>query len=311
VNTMRAMAVESFGGPEELHAVRLPVPQPGPGEIRVRVAAVAVNPTDIMLREGAHVSHLGSSPFPYVPGMDFAGTVDALGDDCSGRLHLDDHVMGISNPLSRLGGSYADYVIVSEAAAVTVPAGADLFAATTILMNGLTARLAVDAITPGPDRVLAVTGSAGAVGGFAVQLAIDDGWDVIADAPQLAADRLVTVARGPGFVTSILDRVPAGVDGVIDGALLGSPILPAIRDGGAVIVLRDVDIVSERGIRITRVRVSGAAEQTDRLELLRDQFAGGILTARIADVLPAERAGEAHARLAAGSVRGRIVLDFT
>jgi NADPH2:quinone reductase len=308
---MRAMAVESFGGPEALHAVQLPVPRPGPGEIRVRVAAVAVNPTDIMFREGVHVKRMGSSPFPYVPGMDFAGTVDALGDDCSGRLQIGDPVMGIANPLTHLGGSYADYVIVREAGAVSVPAGVDLFAAATILMNGLTARLAVDAITPGPDRVLAVTGSAGAVGGFAVQLAVDDGWNVIADAPQLAAERLATVARGPGFVTAILDRVPAGVDGVIDGALLGSPVLPAIRDGGALAVLRDVDIVSERGIQIIRVRVGDASEQTDRLERLRDQFAAGIVTARIADVLPAERAAEAQARLAAGSVRGRIVLDFT
>ena len=101
------------------------------------------------------------------------------------------------------------------------------------------------------------------------------------------------------------------MDGVIDGALLGELVLPAVRDGGGFASVRGWDGPSERGITIYPIWVRRALTDTARLTALRDQAEAGTLTMRVAEVLPADQAAEAHRRLEAGGVRGRIVLDFT
>jgi NADPH:quinone reductase len=93
--------------------------------------------------------------------------------------------------------------------------------------------------------------------------------------------------------------------------LLHELVLPAIRDGGGLAVVRGWEGPSERGITIFPIWVRRALTDATRLNALRDLTEAGVLTARVADVLPADQAPEAHRRLEAGGVRGRIVLDFT
>jgi len=125
----------------------------------------------------------------------------------------------------------------------------------------------------------------------------------------LGADEVVR--RGDDVASRIRELAPRGVDGVIDGALLSALVLPAVRDGGGFAVVRGWDGPSERGITIYPIWVRRALTDTARLTVLRDQAEAGILTMRVAEVLPADQAAEAHRRLEAGGVRGRIVLDFT
>ena len=73
---MKAAYIEATGGPEVIRYGDLPVSEPGPGQVRVRVAAVAVNPIDTYIRSGLVKVDL---PWPYIPGADLAGTVDAVG----------------------------------------------------------------------------------------------------------------------------------------------------------------------------------------------------------------------------------------
>jgi NADPH2:quinone reductase len=101
------------------------------------------------------------------------------------------------------------------------------------------------------------------------------------------------------------------VDAALDGATLNELILPAIRDGGGLAVVRGWDGPADRGIHVHPVRVTEAATDHARLLRLRDQASTGELTLRVADVLPADQAAQAHRRLAEGGVRGRLVLDFT
>src|SRR5438067_1710859 len=116
------------------------------------------------------------------------------------------------------------------------PEGASLEQAATLPMNGLTVRLALDLLALKQGDTLAVTGAAGAVGGYAVELGVADGLRVIAvaaasDEPllkTLGADAVV--ARGPHAAEGIRDIIPAGVHGLVDAAAIGAPILPAIRD---------------------------------------------------------------------------------
>ena len=315
---MKAIGVNRFGGPEVLEVVELPEPQPGPGEVRVRVSFVAVNPTDVLARSGGYGKRLDGQKPPYVPGMDAAGVIDAIGPGNDGRLAVGERVIALTSPILPSKGSYAQQIIVPAASAVRAPKGVELPAASTLLMNALTVRLGLDSLGLKPGQTLAITGSAGAVGGYAIQLAKADGLRVLADVSDSPADRKlltelgadVLVPRGPGFTERVRKLEPKGVPGLFDGALLNGEAVPAIADCGGLVTVRGWSEPVERGIRVLPVAVGTALKETAKLERLRDQAESGVLTLRVAKVLPASQAAEAHRSLAAGGVRGRIVLDF-
>ena len=118
---------------------------------------------------GSQAARLSGRPAPYVPGMDVAGVIDELGADTDNRLKVGDRVVALVIPAGPHGGAYAEYVVVPAASVVLAPAGVDFPAASTLLLNGLTARLALDA-----GQTMAVTGAAGAFGGYVIQLAKAD-----------------------------------------------------------------------------------------------------------------------------------------
>jgi NADPH:quinone reductase-like Zn-dependent oxidoreductase len=155
------------------------------------------------------------------------------------------------------------------------------------------------------------------VGGYAIQLAKADGLTVLTDAAPpdealvrgLGAD--IVVERGDNIAVAIRGQLPSGVPGLIDGTALDARALPAVADGGGLVTLRGWTGPSERGIVIHPISSFGSATDTALFDWLRSQAEEGILTLRVADVLPAKEAAEAHRRLAAGGVRGRLVLDFS
>ncbi|MEU6116824.1 NADP-dependent oxidoreductase [Streptomyces sp. NPDC047117] len=314
---MRVIGVEEFGGPDALRVLDAPEPQPGPGEVRIRVHAVAVNPTDTLLRSGAHAQRLTDREPPYVPGMDAAGVIDLLGPDTGDRLAVGQRVVALVVPTGPRGGTYADKIVVPAASVVPAPEGTDFAAAATLLMNALTARLALDELALSPGDTLAVTGAAGALGGYAIQLAKADGLRVIADAKpadeklvrELGADEVVP--RGDEVAQRIRKLVPDGVPGLVDGSLQGEKLFGAVADGGRLTVFRGWSGGAERGIEVRPVLVSDAATDTERLDRLRRQAEEGVLTLRVAEVFPAEQAADAHRLLEAGGVRGRPVIEFS
>jgi NADPH:quinone reductase-like Zn-dependent oxidoreductase len=313
---VRAIGLTEFGGPEVLQVLDLPVPEPESGEVRIRVHAAAINPTDTVLRSGSQRQRLEGRPGPYVPGMDAAGVVDAIGPDTDTTLRPGDPVVAIVRPYGPRGGAYADFIVVPAQSAVPIPDGADFPAAATLPMNALTARLGLDQIDAPAGGTIAVTGAAGAFGGYAVQLAKADGLRVLADASPADKD-LVTalgadevVARGDDVARRFRALVGNGVDGLLDGAVLDELVLPAIRDGGGLSVIRGWAGPVDRGIQLHQTWVNTVATDQARLLRLRDQASEGVLTLRVADVLPAEQAVQAHRRLAAGGLRGRLILDF-
>lgn len=314
---MRAIGLTEFGGPDVLRVIDLPDPVPGPGEVRIRVHAAAVNPTDAMLRAGAAKAWFDGRPGPYVPGMDAAGVVDAIGPDTDTSLRPGDPVVAILQAYGPRGGAYAELVVAPAESVVSMPSGADFPAASTLLMNALTARRALDLVAVPAGGTIAVTGAAGAFGGYAVQLAKSGGLRVFADASE-ADSRLVkelgadeVVSRGDGVAARFRALVPDGVDAVIDGAAQHGLVVAAVRDGGGLAVVRFWDGPVDRGVQLHKVLVTDVATDHARLLRLRDQAGAGELTLRVADVLPADQAADAHRRLAAGGVRGRLVLDFT
>ena len=121
----------------------------------------------------------------------------------------------------------------------------------------------------------------------------------------MVADRRGDVA------TAIRSQLPDGAPGLIDTAALDALALPAVADGGGLVTLKGWTGSSERGIVIHPVSSFGSATNTALFDRLRSQAQNGVLTLRVADVLPATMAAETHRRLAAGGIRGRLVLDFS
>ena len=312
---MRAVAVTEFGGPEALHLVDLPEEHAGPGQVRIRVTAFAVSPTDTNLRSGFYVERDPVKEPPYVPGMDAAGVLVEIGEGVQTDLVVGDHVMAVVVPTGAHGAYREDLVLPARSVA-RVPAGVDDVAASTLPMNGLTARLGLDSMALRPGQVLAVTGAAGAFGGYTVQLAKAAGLTVVADAkPEdeelvrgLGAD--VVVPRGDDVAARIREQFPDGVDGLADGAVQDAAVLPAVKDGGAVVTVRGYQGDGERGLRVFPVFVRTYAEEQEKLDELRARVEDGTVTLRVAQTYPAEQAAEAHRRLEAGGVRGRLVVTF-
>ena len=311
---MRAAGVTEFGGPEALHVVEVPDEPLGPGQVRLRVAAAAVAPTDTHLVAGAYADRDPVKQPPWVPGMDAAGVVAELGDGVE-HLRVGDLAMGIVVPTGAHGGYREDLVLPADSV-VRAPAGTDAVAASTLPMNGLTARMALDRMALSPGQVLAVTGAAGAFVGFAVQLGKADGLTVVADASEadeqlvrdLGAD--VVVRRGDDVAARIREHFPEGVHGLADGSVQDAALLPAVRDGGAMATVRGYRGDGQRDVRVLPTRVSYAAEDRAALDRLRQQAEDGLLTLRVAQTFPAEQAAEAHRALARGGIRGRLVITF-
>ena len=313
---MKAVGFTEFGGPEVLRIVSLPVPSPGPAQVRVRVAAAAVNPTDLAFRAGAHGAMPAGLEPPYVPGMDLAGVVDGTGWEVTG-FAVGDPVMAAISPWAPGGGAQAEFVLVDADALAKVPEGMSMVAAATLPMNALTVRAALDELALRPGQTLALTGAAGAVGGYAIQLGRLEGLRVIADArPEdealvrsLGAN--MVVRRGPGVAAAMRSVCPEGVDALLDAAVMGAPALGAVRDGGQFMAVRPFSGESDRGIKVSLVLVFNHLHEAARLERLADLAVKGVLTLRVAEVIPASRAAEAHRRFAAHGVRGRLVLTFS
>lgn len=309
---MKAIAFDAPGGPEVLQIHELPPPTPAPGEVLIRVQAAAVSPTDTMRRAGARTS---DKPGPFVPGMDAAGVIEAINEDTETGLQVGDEVMAFIVP-NGSHGAYAERIAVCAESVVRTPRGTSLTEASTLPMNGLTARLALDTLNLPKGSVLAVTGAAGTLGGYVIQLAKAEGLTVVADAAQddealvKSAGADLVLPRGEHYADKIRSEYPDGVDGIVDAAVQVDQIVPAAKDHASVITIRGAQGERERGVTLRSIWVTDYDRQQAKLDALRHQVEDGVLTLRVAEVLPKENAAEAHRRMEAGGVRGRFVLEF-
>jgi NADPH2:quinone reductase len=313
---MKAVGLSSYGGPDVLVSVDLPVPHAGPGEVRMRVHAAAVSPVDTLIRSGAAAAAFGKRSL-YLPGLDAAGVIDEVGEGAH-RMRIGDRVMAMVNPTRAQGGAYVEYLVLAENYVSLAPARTTHAEASTLPMNGLTARLALDRLALRPGDALAVTGAAGAVGGYAVQLAKAEGLWVVADASpadhelvkSLGADEVVP--RGNSLAHALRELQPAGVDAAIDAALVGEPLVAAVRDHGSIAVVRGRPSAGlERGITYVDVYVHDYDGAQGKLEQLKTLADCDQVALRVAQVMPYELAPHAHRLLEAGGIRGRLVLDFS
>jgi NADPH:quinone reductase-like Zn-dependent oxidoreductase len=309
---MRAVGIPEPGGPEVLTVIDRPVREPGDGEVRIAVRAAAVNPTDIGLRAmgGGELSP------PWTPGMDAAGTIESVGPGID-RLAVGDYVMAAVTPRRPEGGAQAELLVAPAASVVAIPDGATREQASTLPMNGLTALRGLELLGLSAGNTLAVSGGAGLLASYVIGLAHLRGLRVVADAKAEDSELVrgfgadVVVPRGADFVPAVREVAPDGVDALFDTALLGREAFGAIRDGGAMVVVRGWDgSEAERAIEVRPVLVREVLERTDWLYELRRLASEGELKLRVAGEYPPERAADAHRVMDAGGLRGRALIVF-
>ena len=312
---MRAVGFKKFGDPEVLEVIDVPEVSAGEGEIRIKNYASAVNPTDIVSRSGLIKQFIKDFSLPCVPGMDVAGEVDEVGNGVDTGIKVGDKVMAMVMP-NKLHGAYREQLILDQNAVVKAPEGFSHFEASTLPMNGLTARLSLDLLDLKKGNIIAVTGGPGAYGGYVIQLAKADGLNVLADSNEkdiqllkdLGVDHIIP--REKNFVEEVRKIFPNGVDGIADGALLNEKAVGAVKDNGSFTSVRNFIGEPQRNINFTATWVSEYNCDFEKLNKLRQQVEDGLISLRVADIVTPENAAEAHRRLDAGGTRGRMVISW-
>ena len=310
---MKAVIIRRYGGPDVIELADVPVPQPGTGQVRIRVGAAPVHPVDIATRAGRLAEHgLMAASGDVGLGWDLAGVVDALGPGAD-RFAAGDDVVGMRDLLTAVGAQ-AEQVVLDTDAIAPAPRSVTPVEASTIPLNSLTADQALDLLALRSGQWLLVTGAAGAVGGFAIELAALRGLRTVAVAApddeelvrRLGADEFV--ARTQDLGGAVRHVVPAGVHGALDAGLVGMPALDAVRDKGAFVAVAAG--AAPVPLRCTRVHNVWIHTDGPRLAELAALVDAGQLTPRVAATLPLEQVATAHQRVAAGGLRGRIVLTL-
>lgn len=305
---MRAVSFTEFGGPEVLEIADIPTPEPGPGQVRIEVRAATVNPVDLNIRLGRY-SFLPELE-RYGLGWDVAGTIDALGDGVTG-FTAGDAVLGMSHYFTTLAGAQAEYLVLDATEITRIPGGIDFIGAATLPLNSLTAAQGLTHLGLTEGQTLAITGAAGAVGGFATKLAVRAGLRVFAVAGARDAEFVeqlgaTFVPRSDDVAAAVRAIVPDGVDGVYDPALIGAKAVHAVRDNGVFVNVSRMFLPDgERGVRTEGMVVQGDGQQLGELAVLAQQ---GELAIRVAETLPLADVTKAHDLLAQGGIRGRVVL---
>lgn len=332
--SMKAIRLHEFGGPEALTYEEVPVPQPGPGEVLVRTRAIGVNPPDWYAREGMpDVPPELKPPFdlPLIPGTDVSGVVAAVGDGVE-NLAVGDEVFGMVRfPTVMQVGAYAEYVAAPMVDLARKPADVDHVRAAGLAMSGLTAwqfliELGHDHPSPFQeashrpvmlhrDSAVLVNGAAGGVGHLALQLAKWKGAHVVA----VASGSHEGFLRGVGadeFIDYTRER-PEEVAGDLDLVLdaVGGPhsrrFLRTLKRGGSLYPVYFGEFDEEENARLgvtvtgTQVRSSGA-QLAELVRLVED----GTIDVAIDSTFDLADACAAHERAARGHIRGKIVLTI-
>ncbi|MEM9861575.1 MAG: zinc-dependent alcohol dehydrogenase family protein [Myxococcota bacterium] len=328
---MKAQLIRQNGGPEVFESAELETPTAGPGQVLVRVAASSVNTADLMARSMGPVVDFIPKP-PAILGMDFAGTVEAVGEGVEG-FQAGDEVYGCAGGVAENPGTLAEYLAADARLIASKPKGLSMSEAAALPLVAITAYEALFDRAGLQDgaRVL-IHGGAGGVGHVAIQLAKSAGATVFAT--DHGAERLAAIeALGAAPIDYVAESVDAYVQRCTDGAgfdlvfdTVGGANLPnsfaAVKLGGQVattVSLGDIDLTMAhlKGatlhviyMLIPLIHNQGRARHGEILHALTKLVDAGHVKPIVDTVFPLEKAGEAHAKLESKTALGKVVVEI-
>jgi NADPH2:quinone reductase len=304
--TMRAVALDRFGGPETLKVQTLPIPEVDADEILIHVEAAGVGAWDPFEREGGFVEVLGLKPkFPYVLGTDGAGTVAAVGANVK-NFKEEDRVYAaeLGNPK---GGFYGEYAVVKADNASVIPGALTMDQAAVLPSDALTALRGLDEILKlQPDESVMIFGASGGIGHLAVQLAkrmgarvfaVASGQDGVKFVKDLGADA-VADGRSDNVLDVAREFAPDGIDAalVTAGGDATDRALVAIRPDGRVAYPNGVmpEPKPPAGVRVDAYDGEGGREAIEKLNRFIEE---GPFEVHVDRIFPLEEAAAAQAAL--------------
>ncbi|HZG05736.1 MAG TPA: NADP-dependent oxidoreductase [Streptomyces sp.] len=307
---MKAIALEKYGGPDDLTLLDLPDPKVGPDSVLVRVKAAGVNPVDWKIGAG-YLDAILDAHFPLVPGWDVAGVVESVGAD-AGEFAPGDEVIGYVRKDWAQHGTYAELVAAPVRTLARKPAALSWRQAAGLPLAGLTAYQSLERLGVGEGDTVLVHAASGGVGSLAVQIAAARGARVIGTAGErnhaflreLGAE---PVAYGEGLADRVRTLAPDGVDAALDfvGGDAVEVSRQVLRDPSRVLSIVDHGVV-DKGGRYLFVR-----PDRDDLTALADLADAGKLTVGVDRAVPLEEAAEAWRLSRSGHARGKIVIDVS
>ena len=302
---MKAVRFDEYGDVDVLKVVDVPRLAPGPGQVLVRLRAAGINPGEAKIRAGLLHARWPAT-FPSGEGSDLAGTVAETGPGVT-SVSAGDEVIGFTDNRA----SHAEFVVVEEQNLTAKPAGVPWDVAGALFVAGVTAYAAVRAVALTEGDTVVVSGAAGGVGSIAVQLARLAGATVIGLASEANHDWLtghgvIPVAYGDG-VADRIRRAAGKVDAFIDtfGADYVEVALSLGVEPSRIDTIVRFDAVGQYGVK---AEGSAAGSSASVLAELAGLIAEGKLEVPIAGTFPLAQVQDAYRRLAAGHIRGKIVL---
>jgi NADPH2:quinone reductase len=324
----RAVEIDRYGGPEELvwREVARPA-EPGAGEVRIRTSFAAVNRADIEIRRGEWPV-MRDDPFPYTPGLEVVGEVDAVGPGALG-VAVGERVITMMQHLGGIWGErpggYGEFVVVAADTLATVPPDVDLEQVAALGLVAVTASAGLQRLSLQPGARVVVHGASGGVGSAAVTMAAATGAEVVAVIPRAGKDGYVR-SLGAAEVVRLDER------GVL--AALGPRSVDAVLETTGERTFADSVAVLRRGGRLCLVgALTGPGLTLSAWDLLQDlhltgwsseNLDGHALRAAIAEIVAGVAGGDlrapaierfamadaaaAHAAMERGELRGRALL---
>ena len=329
---MKAMLINEFGGSDVFTAAEIAKPEVKAGHILVKVAATSVNTVDTMIRQmGEDLAPL-SPALPGVLGMDFAGTVEAIGDDVT-DFAVGDEVYGCAGGLADLQGSLAEYMLADAKLVAHKPKSISMREAAALPLVGITAYEGLARAGVSKGQKVLVHGGAGGVGHIALQLAKYFGGDVYATGGGEKQSALIEKLGGTAInykTETVADYVGththgAGFDVVYDsigGANLLNSFDAAALNGqvATTVSMAEIDLTTAhfKGLSLHVVFMLIPMLHNHK----REQH--GEILARLAEIVDAgeltpivdeqhfdlAEVGKAHDRLASGQGMGKVVVSI-
>jgi NADPH:quinone reductase-like Zn-dependent oxidoreductase len=307
--TMKAIRIHRYGGPEALQYEDAPRPQPQAGEVLIRVHAAGVNPIDWKVREG-HMKDFWPHKFPLILGWDLSGVVEELGRGVS-RFKIGDEVYSVPDPTR--DGAYAEYVVVRESELALKPKSLHHVHAAAVPLAALTAWQALfDAGQLVSGQRMLIHGGSGGVGHVAVQLAKWKGAHVFGTASTKNQELLreLGVDEPIDYTKQKFEDVARDVDLVLDliGGETQERSWSVLKNGGVLLSLvqpPSVEKAKALGVRAAFVAGHPSGAQLAEIAKLIDS---GELKLTIDRILPLSEVRRAHELSQSGHTRGKIVL---